>query len=135
MTTLSPENVLEMKLPSDPASIGEARRAAASLARKVGVPEDDVKLAVSEAVGNAVVHAFRGGEDGTITLSARGERGILLVIVSDDGIGMTPNLDSPGLGFGLSLISKVAHDVRFDSSDSGTTVSMSFPATGAEGTA
>jgi serine/threonine-protein kinase RsbW len=129
VATLSPENVLEMKLPSDPASIGQARRAAASLARKVGAPEDDVKLAVSEAVGNAVVHAFRGDdEDGTITLSVRGERGMLLVMVSDDGIGMTPNLDSPGLGFGLSLISKVAQDVRFDSSDNGTTVSMSFSA-------
>jgi anti-sigma regulatory factor (Ser/Thr protein kinase) len=133
VATLSPENVLEIKLPSDPASIGQARHAAASLARKVGAAEDDVKLAVSEAVGNAVVHAFRGDhEDGTITLSARGERGMLLLMVSDDGIGMTPNLDSPGLGFGLSLISKVAEDVRFDSSDSGTTVSMSFPAQATE---
>ncbi len=39
---------------------------------------------------------------------------------------MRPNVDSPGLGFGISLITKMAGDVRFDSSANGLTVSMRF---------
>jgi hypothetical protein len=39
---------------------------------------------------------------------------------------MRPNFDSPGLGFGISLITRLAGDVRFDSSQQGLTVSMSF---------
>ena len=46
--------------------------------------------------------------------------------VTDDGTGMRPNLKSPGLGLGLSLITKLAEDVRFDSTAGGTTVTMSF---------
>ena len=57
---------------------------------------------------------------------ARLDRGRLLVTIADDGTGMRPNLDSKGLGLGISLITKLARDVRFDSSDTGLTVSMSF---------
>jgi anti-sigma regulatory factor (Ser/Thr protein kinase) len=118
----------ELKLSPEAASIAAARGAMAELAREVGAPERDVKLAVSEAVGNAVVHAFRDGRAGTITVVGRVQEGQFLVSIMDDGIGMTPNLDSPGLGLGLSLISKTAQDVRVNSSKVGTTVSMSFPA-------
>jgi hypothetical protein len=39
---------------------------------------------------------------------------------------MRPNLESPGLGLGIPLITKLANEVRFDSTEHGTTVSMSF---------
>jgi anti-sigma regulatory factor (Ser/Thr protein kinase) len=123
---------LELELPSEPPSVARARKAAADLAAAVGAPVADVKLAVSEAVGNAVLHAFRDRDSGTVCLRARADRGRLFVTVVDDGTGMRPNLDSPGLGLGLSLITKLAADVRFDSSERGTTVSMSFPLGGGE---
>ena len=41
---------------------------------------------------------------------------------------MTPNPDSPGLGFGIALIGKLADDVRFNSSGEGTVISMCFNA-------
>ena len=41
---------------------------------------------------------------------------------------MKPNLESPGLGVGISLITTLATDVRFDSTENGLTVSMSFEA-------
>ncbi len=129
MTAQSPLPAeLDLELPSRATSVSRAREALADLARRVGAPEDDVKLAVSEAVGNAVMHAFRGREAGTITLRAQSEGDRLQVVVADDGRGMSPNLDSPGLGFGLSLITRLALDVHFDSSDRGTTISMWFPA-------
>ena len=40
------------------------------LARSVGSPEQEVALAVSEAVSNAVVHAFRRGKEGLIWVRA-----------------------------------------------------------------
>ena len=117
---------VRLELPSDPSSIKRARDAVATLAQRVGVPVADVKLAVSEAVSNSVTHAFRDRPQGTILVRARVDGGRLVVVVADDGTGMRPNADSPGLGFGISLITKLAGDVRFDSSPRGLTVSMSF---------
>jgi anti-sigma regulatory factor (Ser/Thr protein kinase) len=127
VTASSPEQAeFELALPSEAGSVGRAREALSGLARRVGAPEDDVRLAVSEAVGNAVMHAFRDGKDGTIVLRARLDQDRLVIVVADDGHGMKPNLDSPGLGFGISLITRLASDVNFDSTESGTTVSMTF---------
>ena len=126
MTALDQE--VRLDLPREPESVGIARHAVAALAERFGLPVDDVKIAVSEAVGNAVLHAYRGGKSGFIKVFARQDRGRLLVTVSDDGIGMTPNPGSTGLGLGIPLITKLCDDVRFTSTEDGTTVSMSFAA-------
>jgi anti-sigma regulatory factor (Ser/Thr protein kinase) len=107
-------------------SVAEARHAVADLARRVGAQVDDVQIAVSEAVGNSVVHAYRGIRPGKISVRAWRQRGKLLVTVADGGIGMTPNPGNPGLRVGIPLITKLCDDVRFTSSDEGTVVSMSF---------
>ena len=117
---------MQLDLSSDATNVAVARNALAKLAERVGAQVDDVKIAVSEAVGNAVVHAYRGGETGTIRVTGRYQRGRLLVTVADDGIGMTPNPGNPGLRVGIPLITKLCDDVRFTSSDEGTVVSMSF---------
>ncbi len=122
---------LELTLPPEATSIKRARDAVAVLAERVGAPVADVKLAVSEAVTNSLVHGYRDGGQGAISVTARIERGRLLVVVADQGVGMKPNLQSPGLGVGISLITSLAGDVRFDSSPNGLTVSMSFAAPGA----
>ncbi len=130
----SPSAELELELPSHPTSVTRARHATSDLAARLGAPVADVKIAVSEAVGNAVMHAFRGRDPGTIRIHGRRDRDRLLITVADDGTGMRPNLNSTGLGLGISLITKLASDVRFDSSSRGMTVSMSFalPAAGEE---
>lgn len=110
--------------------MSKARAALAGVARRLGAREEDVKLAVSEAVSNAVVHAFGQGS-GTITLRAWRERGRLDVLVADDGGGMTPKVERAGLGLGISVITRLAAEVRFDSSEQGTAVHMSFPTAGA----
>jgi serine/threonine-protein kinase RsbW/stage II sporulation protein AB (anti-sigma F factor) len=117
---------VDLELPAIPTSVTTARRAVSDLAGKVGAAAGDVALAVSEAVGNAVTHAFRDRPPGTIRVIAARRRNQLVVKVIDDGTGMVPNVDSPGLGLGISVISKLARDVRFDSSERGTTVAMSF---------
>ena len=119
---------VELELPAVPASIKRARDAVGSLASKVGAPVGDVRLAVSEAVTNAVVHAFRGESAGTVTVDAHVARDRLVVVITDDGGGMRPNPDSGGLGLGIPLITRLAEDARFDSNAQGLTVSMSFQA-------
>lgn len=109
------------------------RQAAVEFARANGVPDrllDDVRLAISEAVSNAVLHAFRCQErPGTITVSIDVRSGELAeVVVRDDGIGMSQRSDSPGLGLGLGLIGTVADQVehRSPSEGPGCELWMSF---------
>lgn len=120
--------IVRLDLPSAPPSIKRARDAVAELAQRAGAPAGDVKLAVSEAVTNAVVHAFRDRAPGTISVKADVDEGRLVVVVADDGTGMRPNPDSAGLGLGISLITSLSGEARFDSSPDGLTVSMVFEA-------
>lgn len=119
---------MSLELPPEPASVPRARSAVSEVAASFGADVRAVALAVSEAVGNAVVHAFRGRARGTIFLSTVGRGAVLVVTVRDDGIGMTPDFDSPGLGVGAALISRLADDTEIQSSDEGTTVTMAFSA-------
>ena len=118
---------LALDLPAEPDSVADARHAAAELAERVGADEADVKIAVSEAVGNAVIHAYRDREPGSVRLTGAVDRGRLRFTITDDGLGMSPNIDSPGLHLGIPLIGKVAEDVHIDANSGGTTISFSFP--------
>jgi serine/threonine-protein kinase RsbW/stage II sporulation protein AB (anti-sigma F factor) len=40
------------------------------------------------------------------------EDGRLTLVVADDGVGMSPNPDSPGLGVGLALIERLAEHME-----------------------
>jgi serine/threonine-protein kinase RsbW len=93
------------------------RREAMRFARRHGVPDErlpDLRLAISEAVSNAVIHAFRKQElPGTVTLSIDiTSEQVADVVVRDDGMGMSPRSDSPGLGLGLSVIDRLADETE-----------------------
>lgn len=98
--------------PARPESVAAARSATADFARRVGASDatiEAVKLAVSEAATNIVVHAYRdAAEAGVVEVSATLAGGELSVIVADTGAGLQPRTDSPGLGLGLGLIARVA---------------------------
>jgi serine/threonine-protein kinase RsbW/stage II sporulation protein AB (anti-sigma F factor) len=89
-------------------SVPELRQAVVDVAYAHGVLDpclSDIRLAVSEAVSNAVVHAFRGRADGTVTVSIITRDPVWVEVrVTDDGSGMAPRDDSPGIGLGLPLI-------------------------------
>jgi anti-sigma regulatory factor (Ser/Thr protein kinase) len=117
----------------DPALAGAAshiRRAVhAAVADKV---EDSyaVVLAVSEAVTNVVVHAYRDCDadapPGHVHVTVTVEPDELLVAVSDDGVGLTPRADSPGLGLGLPIIAALADRFEVQERAGGTRVLMGF---------
>jgi anti-sigma regulatory factor (Ser/Thr protein kinase) len=117
---------LQLSLKAESESVGEARHAVAAFARKHGADADDVALAVSEGVSNAVIHAFRGREPGRIEVRAIADGDAVVVSISDDGVGVSPNPDSPGLGLGLALIGSLADRVEFGGDGHGTTLVMRF---------
>ena len=89
---------------------------------------DAIRIAVSEAVSNVVVHGYRGAPDGTFTMALQAQNGALQVTVRDEGCGMRPRTDSPGAGLGLPLIARLAAKVSVTSPpEGGTEVAMTFP--------
>lgn len=88
----------------------------------------DIALAITEATTNVVLHAYRDhDEPGTVTIRADYQHDHVSFSVLDDGSGLAPRVDSPGLGLGLGLIAQVADsaDVRAPESG-GTEVVMRF---------
>ena len=117
---VSPLDPFEVRCPAEPASVGPLRRAVTRYAEEAGAADlTAVQLAVSEAATNAVVHAYREGEPGELTVAARQVDDSLEVTVSDDGVGMRPRPDSPGLGLGLPLIAQLTQTFEVASPEAG----------------
>lgn len=117
--------------PAVPASVAQLRRAVAGFARALGAAEDVVaamQLAVSEATSNAVLHAYVDRpEPGTLSVTATHEGDTICVVVCDDGAGMKPRPDSPGLGVGLPLMTQMTQKLEFRAGPGGgTEVAMRF---------
>ncbi|HXB63694.1 MAG TPA: ATP-binding protein [Solirubrobacteraceae bacterium] len=72
----------------------------------------DIRLAVTEACTNVVVHAYPDGGEGPMEVLATMLGDELHVVVRDEGTGISPRPDSPGLGLGLPLIASLAESVQ-----------------------
>jgi serine/threonine-protein kinase RsbW len=115
---------LELDLAAEPESVATARQAVGSHAEWAGVLDvGAVRLAVSEAITNAVVHGYRGAESQRVRVVARtdSEHGRFSVMVEDRGGGMMPRADSPGVGLGLPLMAQLAARLQVDPIDGGGT--------------
>src|SRR5262245_55161941 len=87
----------------------------------------DVLLAVSEVVTNCVLHAYRDANSGRVAMEAHHKGDTLLLSVADEGTGMAPRHDSPGLGLGLPLVGRIAERVDIIApAGGGTQVRMRF---------
>src|SRR4051812_23596796 len=117
--------------PAVPDAVAALRHAVVEHARAAGMPEEalaSVRLAVSEAATNVVLHAYEGEpEPGPVHVRVERDGDFLRVTVSDDGNGMKPRPDSPGLGLGLPLIAQLAAGLEVESPPSGgTEICMRF---------
>jgi serine/threonine-protein kinase RsbW len=109
----------ELILPARAENVAVVRHAFGGLGDALEVPDHalaDVKLAVTEACTNVVVHAYPNG-DGPMHVRAGLADGALTVIVSDEGRGILPRPDSPGLGLGLPLIATLASSLELGTND------------------
>ena len=109
------------------------RREVAAFAIRAGMDDagvGDVRLAVSEAATNAVLHAYADG-DGDLNVRAHVVGRDLVVVVRDTGGGLVPRPDSPGLGLGMPLMASVTSGFNVVSRRGGTEVHMAFALGGA----
>ena len=105
--------MLDVDLPAEPQSASQARRAVLNALKGMAVDRDAIGVVVSEAVTNAVLHAYRDRErPGDVHVSARVERDAVAISVSDDGLGLRPRPDSPGVGLGIPLMADLADHVE-----------------------
>lgn len=114
------------RLPATLRSVGAARRAIRRFAAGLEVDLDGIALAVSEAVANAVAHAYEDDAPGTVELSATASPSELIVTVRDHGRGLAAGNGSPGAGYGLTIIRRVAQYVELDDTPAGVELTMGF---------
>lgn len=121
---------LDQSYPAIPRAVAEARHALTAVASEAGATGDrldEIRLAVSEALTNAVVHAYHDDEAGYFHVTAAVASGELWVLISDDGHGLHAGHQGGGLGIGLSLISGLSDDFTIVTrSSGGTEVRMRF---------
>lgn len=134
---MQPAPDLEISLPARPENVAILRHVLGGVGDALGVDPEvlaDMRLAISEACSNVVVHAYPGEEEGLMDLDVSlpaddgttSSREVLLV-VRDNGRGMAPRADSPGLGVGLPLIATLASSLQIAATPTGgTEVRMTF---------
>jgi serine/threonine-protein kinase RsbW len=106
---------MELSLPARAENIALVRHAFGALGETAAIDEQlltDVRLAVTEACSNVVTHAYAGCDPGPLEVLATLLDDELTVIVRDEGPGIGPHPDSPGLGLGLPLIASLTESVR-----------------------
>jgi anti-sigma regulatory factor (Ser/Thr protein kinase) len=112
-------------------SVPRARHAVTGFAREHGVPSSilgEIALAVSEACTNVVLHAYRDdATPGEFSVDLALARESLSIRVRDEGLGMRPRADSPGLGLGLPIIATTTDGFAVEpGEDGGTELRMRF---------
>jgi anti-sigma regulatory factor (Ser/Thr protein kinase) len=123
-------------LPAAPANVALVRQALAGLADELGLEASrvaDMKIAITEACTNAVVHAYET-EGGRLEVTMTCETSRLVLSVRDYGRGMrhaSGEREGPPLGFGLSLIASLADEFGIAGGRRGTEVRMAFALDGA----
>jgi len=119
-------------VPATAESVAPVRHRVASLAEAAGMSPtvvEDVRLGVTEAVANAVVHAYEDeGGPVQVKVGVDEPRRRLTVVVRDRGRGIA---SKPGgrqmTGYGLRIIRKLSPRATFVSSPAtGTRVRMPF---------
>ena len=122
---------LDAVYPAQPACVGQIRHEVAHTATGCGATRatiEKIKLAVSEAATNAVIHAYRDGLPiGDLHVLVRQDDACLDISIRDSGVGMSPRTDSPGVGLGLSLMANLADRLEIKvPAEGGTEIVLRF---------
>jgi anti-sigma regulatory factor (Ser/Thr protein kinase) len=111
-------------------SVGAIRAALTHFLEDRGVERElieSVRVAVSEAATNVVIHAYRDrGRPGVIEVDSHVDNGQVEVTVGDRGSGFGARRDSPGLGLGLAIVASVTSGFDLVSRDNGLAIRMRF---------
>jgi serine/threonine-protein kinase RsbW len=124
---------MQLALPARAENIAIVRHAFGALGDAYALDAQtlsDIRLAVTEACTNVVVHAYPEGREGPMEVLAMLLGDELRVVVRDEGRGIGPRPDSPGLGLGLPLIASLTESVELGrDEEERTEVRMTFTLT------
>jgi anti-sigma regulatory factor (Ser/Thr protein kinase) len=122
-----PSNSLRQSLCATPDAVPLARRMVCDFVAEncPDAPQiaDPVALTVSEAVGNAVRHAYPDGMTGPVELQADLEAPDLVITILDEGVGMGGQSSDPGLGLGMTIMRSMAR-LRIEPRPQGGTLAV-----------
>lgn len=130
--------LLHVRLEAVATSVPLARAAITQVCAQLGLDADvteRVRLAVTEACTNVVRHAYHDAQKGALySLEADEDRGDLLVVVRDSGVGIPTSAadatQSSSLGLGVKLIAQLTSRSEIAAlPDRGTRVAMRFSMT------
>ena len=128
---------VRLRLPALPANVALVRQALAGLAEDLEVDPTraaDMKIALTEACTNVVVHAY-DDEPGPLEVTMAVDHGRLVLSVRDRGSGLRPlparEEGGAPLGFGLALIASLSDEVGIVAGRHGTELRIAFSLDGA----
>jgi serine phosphatase RsbU (regulator of sigma subunit)/anti-sigma regulatory factor (Ser/Thr protein kinase)/anti-anti-sigma regulatory factor len=128
LTGAGPPPSLEVTVPAVPAMLSQVRarmREWLSLLDAAGRDQAAIAVATTEAVTNAIDHAYRGGASGMVRVEALLDKeGRAEVTVSDDGRWRGPPVDPGYRGRGLTIMRSLMDSVEIDHDEDGTAVMM-----------
>ncbi|WP_407308396.1 anti-sigma F factor [Desulfosporosinus sp. SB140] len=130
-------NQLALTFSSISENVGIARLLIASVGGQLDLPLNDIeelKVAVSEAVSNAIIHGYHNQSNRIVYLNLEVAGDLLKIVVKDEGCGipdveqaMQPafSTDPERMGLGFVFMQSFMDDLQVDSVvDIGTTVTM-----------
>jgi anti-sigma regulatory factor (Ser/Thr protein kinase) len=121
--------IATVAVPADPAYLTICRHALAGAAINMDMADadlDDLKLMLSEACSNAIVHGYQGQGHGLIEIELRTPPGEMEVTVMDRGRGFRDGEVPEQPGLGLSLLQRLSSRYRIDPARPGGGASVTF---------
>jgi serine/threonine-protein kinase RsbW len=126
-------DTVELRMPPQPENLALARLALTGVGAVAGASDAavaELKLAITEACTNAILHGYDGSPGGELVVRYRVGTAALEVEIEDDGGGFDP--DDPGAressaegqGMGLMIIRAITSDVTIESDESGSRISF-----------
>jgi serine/threonine-protein kinase RsbW len=125
---------VRLTMPARAEGVGVVRQALVGMADALAFDAAvvaDMKMAVTEACTNVVVHAYDDEDDGVLEVEMLSEPTGLTIVVRDYGTGIQPRpasrRDAPALGLGLPLIAALSDSFELrGATNAGAEVRMSF---------
>jgi serine/threonine-protein kinase RsbW len=132
MSSAGPAPEVVLNMPARAEGVGVVRQALTGMADALAFDDavlSDMKMAVTEACTNVVVHAYED-EAGELEVAMLAGHDDLTIVVRDHGSGIQPKparTEPPALGLGLPLIAALsdAFELR-GTAGQGTEVRMTF---------
>ena len=125
-------DTVELRMAPHPENLALARLALTGVGAVAGASDAavaELKLAVTEACTNAILHGYGGSTEGELIVRYKVDTAAIEIEVEDDGEGFDPDdpaagSNGEGQGMGLMIIRAITNDVQIESDRSGSRISF-----------